>query len=60
MGQKQPAKNDVEHSPLISTIYSMIAVKPALPAAHDDAECIRERLPRHLPELLEAMGLSNV
>ena len=38
----------------------MIAVKPALPAAHDDAECIRERLPRHLPELLEAMGLSNV
>jgi hypothetical protein len=28
--------------------------------AHDYAECIRERLPRRLQELREAMGLSNV
>jgi hypothetical protein len=28
--------------------------------AHDYAERIRERLPRRLPELLEAKGLSNV
>jgi hypothetical protein len=34
-----------EHSPLISTMHSTFAVNPALPADHDDAERIRERLP---------------
>jgi hypothetical protein len=35
-----------------------LPLKPALHAAYDDAERIRERLPSRLQELWEAMGLS--
>ena len=41
-------------------MHSTFAVKPDLPAAHDDAECIRERLPRHLPEFPEALALCSI
>jgi hypothetical protein len=35
-------------------------VKPSLPTAHDDVECIRERLPRQLLKLREVLAFCSI
>jgi hypothetical protein len=40
-------------------MHSTFDMNPSISSAHDDAECIRERLPRRLLELREALFLQH-